>query len=68
MEITEYFQNKIKRKSFFTFVGKTAAAYVVFKSFPFNLFSKKEKVKSQKIKVRVNPLAVPRKKPGENNV
>jgi hypothetical protein len=68
MEIAEYFQKKINRKKFFASVGTGFLSYVVFKSFPFNLFAKKEKIKSPKIKVRINPLAVERKNTGKNNV
>jgi hypothetical protein len=68
MEITEYFQKKFNRKKFFGTIGAGFLSYVVFKSFPFNLFAKKEKIKSPKIKVRINPLAVERKNTGKNNV
>ncbi len=68
MEIKDYFQKKIKRKKFFASVGTGFLGYVVFRSFPFNLFVKKEEIKSQKIKVRINPLAVERKNTGKNNV
>ncbi len=65
MEISDYFQKKIKRKNFFTSMGMGFMSYVVFRSFPFNLFTKKEKKAEQKIKVRINPLAVQRKNTGK---
>lgn len=68
MEVTEYFQKKFNRKKFFASIGTGFLSYIIFKTFPFNLFSKKEKTKSQKIKVKINPLAVQRKNTGKNNV
>ncbi|MFZ0452742.1 MAG: hypothetical protein WAM24_03265 [Ignavibacteriaceae bacterium] len=68
MEIAEFFQKKIKRKNFFTTAGTGIVGYFVFRSFPFNLFTKKEIKKSQKIKVKINPLAVERKNTGKTNV
>ncbi len=68
MEIAELFNKKIKRKNFFTAAGTGIVSYIVFRSFPFNLFAKKEGKKTQKIKVRINPLAVQRKKAGKTNV
>lgn len=68
MEIAEFFQKKIKRKSFFTTAGTGILGYFVFRSFPFNLFAKKELKKTNKIKVKINPLAVERKNTGKTNV
>ncbi|MGA9292951.1 MAG: hypothetical protein WCE54_23750 [Ignavibacteriaceae bacterium] len=68
MEIAEFFKKKIKRKNFFTTAGTGIVGYFVFRSFPFNLFTKKEIKKSQKIKVKINPLAVERKNTGKTNV
>jgi hypothetical protein len=68
MEISDYFQKKIKRKNFFTTAGTGFMTYVVFRSFPFNLFAKKEEKLTQKIKVRINPLAVQRKNRGKSYV
>ncbi len=64
MDIADIFQKKIKRDRFFTSIGTGFLSYVVFKSFPFNFLAKKEKLKKQKIKVRINPLAVQRKNTG----
>ena len=68
MEIANYFQRKIKRKKFFSSIGTGFIGYVVFRSFPYNLFVKREEKKTQKIKVRINPLAIQRKNTGKNNV
>jgi hypothetical protein len=68
MEISDYFQKKIKRKNFFVSAGTGFMSYVVFRTFPLNLFAKKEKKMPQKIKVKINPLAVQRKNTGKNNV
>ena len=68
MEIAELFQKKIKRKNFFRTAGTGILGYLVFRSFPFNLLTKKEAKKTQKIKVRINPLAVERKNTGKTNV
>ena len=68
MEIAELFQQKIKRKNFFTTAGTGILGYFVFRTFPFNLFKKNELKKTQKIKVRINPLAVERKNTGKTNV
>lgn len=68
MEIAEFFQKKIKRKNFFATAGTGMLSYFVLRTFPFNLFAKKEAKKTQKIKVRINPLAVQRKKAGKTNV
>ena len=68
MEITEYFKKKFNRKKFFASAGAGFLSYIVFKSFPFNLFDKKKKIKSPQIKVKINPLAVERKNTGKNNV
>ncbi|MEJ2618620.1 MAG: hypothetical protein P8Z35_26955 [Ignavibacteriaceae bacterium] len=68
MEIAELFQKKIKRKKFFTTAGTGMVGYFVFRSFPFNLFTRKEAKKTQKIKIRINPLAVERKNTGKTNV
>lgn len=62
---------KMKRKNFFLAIGIGAASMVVLKSMPFKLFSKKStdnKIENSKIsRVKVNPLAVSRKKIGDNN-
>lgn len=61
-------QNKIKRKSFFAFLGFGAFGFFVAGSLPFKFFAKKDTVKKDKITVHVNPLAVSRKRIGEKNV
>ena len=63
---------KIQRKKFFFSIGAGIAGFVALKSFPFNLFSKKERpkkiVNSKSSKVKINPSAVSRKNIGGNNV
>jgi hypothetical protein len=68
MELTEFFQKKLKRKSFFTAAGTGMLSYFVLRTFPFSLFAKKEIKSKQKIKVKINPLAVERKNTGKANV
>jgi hypothetical protein len=62
---------KMKRKNFFVTIGIGAASLVALKSMPFKLFSKKStdnKIENSKIsRIKVNPLAVSRKKIGDNN-
>ena len=65
MDIEKLFQKKFKRKNFFISLGAGFAGYVVMKSFPFRLFTKRgtqAKTDNEKIRVRINPLAVSRKK------
>ena len=50
MEIAELFNKKIKRKNFFTAAGTGIVSYMVFRSFPFNLFTKKEREENSKNK------------------
>jgi hypothetical protein len=68
MEVTNYFNKKIKRKNFFASIGTGVLSFVVLRTFPFNLFSKNQVKKTRKIKVQINPLAVQRKNSGVNNV
>lgn len=66
MEGRNLFHKKIERKKFFYSLGAGFAGYFVLRSFPFKLFSKREKSfnNSEKIKVKINPLAVSRNKLG----
>ncbi len=70
MNIQNLLDKKLGRKKFFVSAGAAFGGLLLLKNFPFNLFVKnklKFKDSSQKIKVRINPLAVSRKKIGENN-
>jgi hypothetical protein len=58
----------MNRKKFFTSISLGAIGFAVYNSFPVKYFSKENKIFSQKIKVKVNPLAVSRKKVGGKNV
>lgn len=58
---------KMDRKKFFLFSSTTVLGLTLLKSFPFNLFSKKNKYTNGKLKVRINPSAVSRSsKEGSN--
>lgn len=58
----------MNRKKFFTSISLGAIGFAVYNSFPMKYFSKETKNFKQKIKVKVNPLAVSRKKVGGKNV
>ncbi len=70
MELENLFSKKLKRKSFFTSLGAGLAGYVAMRSFPFRLlYGRSNEDKSEnKIKVKINPLAISRNKTGGNNV
>ncbi len=70
MEIEKVFQKKFKRKNFFTSLGIGLAGYFAMKSFPFKLFRSSKLLEHNdklKVNIRINPLAVSRKKIGGNN-
>lgn len=54
------------RKKFFLSATLAAAGIALFKYIPFT--SAKKKFESKKVEVKINPLAVSRKKVGEKNV
>jgi hypothetical protein len=58
----------MNRKKFFTSISLGAFGFVVYNSFPIKYFSKASAFSKNKIEVRVNPLAVSRKKVGGKNV
>jgi hypothetical protein len=58
----------MNRKKFFTSISFGAIGFAVYNSFPMKYFSKETNFFRQKIKVKVNPLAVSRKKVGGKNV
>jgi hypothetical protein len=58
----------MNRKKFFTAISLGAIGFTIFNSFPFNIISPKTKKSNQQIKIKINPLAVSRKKIGEKNV
>jgi len=66
------FDKKIERKKFLITSAASFAAYVVLRSFPFNLFNRKmesNKIDKQKRDmVKAHPLAVSRKNSGGKNV
>ncbi|WP_337865854.1 hypothetical protein [Ignavibacterium sp.] len=59
-------KNKMDRKKFFLAATLAAAGIALFKYIPFT--SAKKKFGSKKVEVKINPLAVSRKKLGEKNV
>jgi hypothetical protein len=65
MEIQNIFNKKIKRKNFFTALASAAAGYILMRSIPYNLLGKrlvKHNPGSDRIKIKINSLAVGRKK------
>ncbi len=58
----------MNRKKFFTSISLGAFGFAVYNSFPMKYFSKSSGVFKNKIEVKVNPLAVSRKKVGGKNV
>lgn len=58
--------NKMDRKKFFLSASLAAAGIALFKYIPFT--SAKKNFDSKKVGVKINPLAVSRKKVGEKNV
>jgi len=58
----------MNRKIFFTSISLGAVGFAVYNSFPMKYFSKKTGSFRNKIDVKVNPLAVSRKKVGGKNV
>jgi hypothetical protein len=59
-------KNKISRKSFFIKGALAGTGLFILKSFPFRFF--KSENKKAKMIVKINPLAVSRKKIGGTNV
>ena len=58
----------MNRKKFFTSISLGAIGFILFNSFPMNLISKRIDKSNTKIKVKINPDAVSRKKIGNKNV
>lgn len=58
----------MNRKKFFTSISLGAVGFAVYSSFPMKYFSKKSATFKSRIEVKVNPLAVSRKKVGGKNV
>jgi hypothetical protein len=58
----------MNRKKFFTSISLGAVGFAVYNSFPMKYFSKKADNFKHKVEVKVNPLAVSRKKVGGKNV
>ena len=58
----------MNRKKFFTSISLGAIGFTLFNSFPMNLISKRIDKSKTKIKVKINPDAVSRKKIGNKNV
>jgi hypothetical protein len=63
MEMQNIFYKKIKRKNFFSSLAAAAAGYIVLRSTSYKLLGKrfaKNSSGSDKIKIRINSLAVSR--------
>ena len=58
---------KIHRKKFFISLGTGFLGFMFFNSIPLKFFTKKEMEKETKLNVRINPLAVSRKKTDGKN-
>ena len=58
----------MNRKNFFTLISLGAVGFAVYNSFPMKYFSKRSAASKSRIEVKVNPLAVSRKKVGGKNV
>ena len=58
----------MNRKKFFTSISLGAFGFTLFNSFPMKYFSKRFDIFKHKAEVKINPLAVSRKKAGEKNV
>lgn len=58
----------MNRKKFFTSISLGAVGFAVYNSFPMKYLFKKSDIFKNKIEVKVNPLAVSRKKVGGKNV
>ncbi|MFZ2323231.1 MAG: hypothetical protein WAV89_05990 [Ignavibacteriaceae bacterium] len=57
----------MNRKKFFTSISLSAIGLALFNTFPMNIISKKFEKENKKVKVKINPLAVSRKKTGDKN-
>lgn len=58
----------MNRKKFFTSVSLGAIGFAVYNSFPMKYFPKASGYVNNKIEIKLNPLAVSRKKVGGKNV
>ena len=59
---------KIKRNKFFLTAGTGIAGFLLLRTFPISLFSKKDDSNRKEVHVKLNPYAVSRKKAGNLNV
>lgn len=57
----------MNRKIFFTSISLGTVGFAIYNSFPMKYFSKQSSIFKNKIEVKVNPLAVSRKKVGKKN-
>ena len=58
---------KIHRKKFFLSLGTGFFGFILFNSFPFKFFTKKEMKQEKQVTIQINPLAVSRKKQDRKN-
>jgi hypothetical protein len=58
----------MNRKKFFTSISLGAVGFAIYNSFPLKYFSKQSVFFKNNVEVKINSLAVSRKKVGEKNV
>lgn len=58
----------MNRKKFFTSVSLGALGFTLLNTFPFNIIAKNSGKVQKQVHVKINPLAVSRKKIGDKNV
>jgi hypothetical protein len=68
MELKNMLDKKIKRNKFFLTAGTGVAGFFLLRTFPLNLFSKKDDINKKEVSVKLNPHAVSRQKAGNGNV
>lgn len=58
----------MNRKKFFTSISLGVIGFTLLNTFPFNVLAKKSVNNKKQVRVKINPLAVSRKKIGDKNV
>lgn len=70
MNIQRLLIKKVERKKFFYSMGAVFSSILLLKSFPFNFLIRNKLTKTHntdRVRVRINPLSVSRKKLGDKN-
>jgi hypothetical protein len=68
MELKNMLDKKIKRNKFFKNAGIGIAGFLLLRTFPISLFSKRVDSNKKEVSVKLNPHAVSRQKAGNGNV